>query len=137
MASMPAPAASRAVPAGALFALAIGLLLYLTTSLVLGTPGSRVLDVSLSLPRVEAAPEAPPNPFSGDPVKGSRVTPVLAASLVAVVSHQVAPAAPTATPSSASVRKAPGQPATSSSVRSRPSHYHDADERSRRLARRR
>ena len=146
MTSNLAPTAGRAVPGGALFALAIGLLLYVTTSLVLGSSaGSRVFDVSLSLPRIEAAPEGQAN-LLGDPITGSRL--MAAAGLARLrqappiaVSARVAQKAIRATGPAATsapvAKKTQALPGRTSAVRSKRTHYHDADERSHRLARRR
>jgi hypothetical protein len=141
MTSVLAPAAGRAVPGGALFALAIGLLLYMTTSLVLGPSGSRVLEVSLTLPSIEAAPEARAT-ISGEPVTGSRIipaAPIVRSMGVAPVSS--APLLPDKAIVAAASIRAAGEPAACAAktafVRSKRTHYHDADERSHRLARRR
>lgn len=140
-----ASTAGRAVPFGALFALAIGLMLYLTTSLVLGSENSRVFDVSLSLPSFVLAPETQRS-ISGDPITGSRLTPaaplgrVMRAMPIAASGDEAnkpTPATTTVAPSDAGARKSPATLVTPKSVASKRSHYHDADERSHRLARRR
>jgi hypothetical protein len=153
MTSNLAPAAGRAIPGGALSALAIGLLLYLTTSLVLGSSAgsSRVFDVSLSIPSVELATAAPTN-LAGDRITGSRMLSAAPTVGVLPVAH-IVPAAPIATsvvvvpqsiaatappPASAlDARKPSAERVKARGVRAKGSHYHDADERSHRLARRR
>lgn len=146
MTSNLAPGAGRAVPGGALFALTIGLLLYLTTSLVLGsTNGSRVFDVSLSLPGIEAAPEAQAN-LSADRITGSRLVPAASAARLiqaptigvpmVVARTTISATTPTA-PSTALPGKPTIVPAKARVGASKRAHYHDADERSHRLARRR
>jgi hypothetical protein len=146
MASNLPAAASRAIPGGALFALAIGLMLYLATSLLLGSSGnSRVVDVALSLPSLAVAPETQPN-FSRDRISGSRLTPaapigsliraVPTAAFVAVASTTT-PTTTEPVPRGAAARQNLAPPVKPTAVASKRGHYHDADERSHRLARRR
>ena len=141
MTSTLAPAAGRALPVGTLSALAIGFVLYLTTSLVLGPSTSRVLNISLSLPSVESAPQTQAS-HSGRIVAGSRLIPALTpvAPMVARRTIQSTTSVATSTavaPAASAAHSTEAPPVKAARGLSKRSHYHDADERIHRLARRR
>jgi hypothetical protein len=143
MPAVQAAALRGSLSGGALIALSLGLGLYQMTSLVVGTANERVLPLSMQIPTVDVDRVADPIESELNVVLGTRFVANLpsitwphissahsSVSLPARVASSVLPGPatapkPTATPLPAPVVKAPT------------SLYHDADERSPRLARRR
>jgi hypothetical protein len=103
MRGAPGVASGRIVSAAALLVAGAGLALYQLTSLVLGPVSSRQLDLSLTIPAVEAQDVSGPMASTTTIVVGTRATPAASASRAARV---VAP--PRA--ASAPIRKAPSHP---------------------------
>ena len=136
--------APRSVPAGALLALSIGLALYQATSLALGPSHERVLHISMVIPQVQASSFTDPV-VSDVTLFGNRIVPALSSisPLIGKAAATVMHAAPiTVLTSPAALTNYATDlvaPVSVSSVKKHAGrdHYHDADERSPGLARRR
>jgi hypothetical protein len=92
-------ASGRIVSAGATLVLGAGLALYQLTSLVLGPPGSRQLDLSLTIPAIELRDLSDPNASIVRLVVGTRATPAASASrAIRAAASPPAASAPTPKP---------------------------------------
>ena len=130
----------RSLPVGAALLWGVGLLLYQMTSLALGPTTSRQLNISLTIPAVDAEELAQPlisdvNLVLGMPAAAPLVSlPLMLASNALPSRRPIESSAAESAP--AVVMPASSERLTEVKTKTR-YHYHDADERSLRLARRR
>lgn len=132
MPGVQAVAFRRSTSGGALLALTIGLGLYQLSSLAVGSPSERFVPLSMQIPTIDVKPITGPIVSDVNLIIGTRIV-VQRGSMT--VSRPKGRLAPTSEP--ATLAKQAVTPLPTPVVATTTSLYHDADERSLRLARRR
>jgi hypothetical protein len=138
-------AAPRSISGGALMALALGLGLYQLSALSITSAGERVIPISLQMPSVELQQVTEPLLSDANAILGSAFTAGVSSLSMPLVQQMAVSVVSTATHATPTQALSTGFDLSRASVERRGdkaagravAHYHDADERSPGLARRR